>query len=84
MSVQQINLEITQDFVFNLFKTQATEQATDWLHEKIHNINAGGSDKDLYLAFSAAPRFTGKHVLQLHSEDLKKAEVIRPGFNPAN
>nr|WP_245402699.1 EboA domain-containing protein [Pontibacter sp. E15-1] len=39
--------------------------------------------RDLYLAFSAAPRFVGKEKLQLTDAEVAQANTIRPGFSPS-
>ncbi len=54
-----------------------------WLEDKLQQIRAAASGKDLYLAFSAAPRFTGKITLALQAADLERAEILRTGFNPS-
>ncbi|WP_347156671.1 EboA domain-containing protein [Pontibacter chitinilyticus] len=54
----------------------------EWLHKKLAQIAASAADKDLYLAFSAVPRYVGKAPLHLSSEQAAEAQSIRKGFDP--
>lgn len=56
------------------------ERGQTWLRTQVENL---ASEKALYLAFSLAPRFTGKEPLQLTASELQQASELRPGFNPA-
>nr|WP_262910428.1 EboA domain-containing protein [Pontibacter silvestris] len=57
----------------------------DWLDKKLELLNSSGArDKDLYLAFSATPRFVGKNKLQLSKADVQQANDLRTGFNPSS
>jgi len=51
-----------------------------WLRAQLEKVEA---EKALYLAFSLAPRFTGKEPLRLTEPELQQAQQLRPGFNPA-
>ncbi|OKL40567.1 EboA domain-containing protein [Pontibacter flavimaris] len=73
----------SRDFILNIFKGNASQEAVSWLREKLQQVADAESGKELYLAFSAAPRFTGKQLLQLHEADIAKAETLRSGFNPS-
>lgn len=55
--------------------------ALDWLDEK-HMRIAGGETRSLFPAFSAAPRYTGKHDLELGTQDLAAAGAARAGWRP--
>lgn len=56
----------------------------EWLQQKTELLSSeNAKDKDLFLSFSAAPRFVGKSPLQLTDQDLQKAEELREGFNPS-
>ena len=55
--------------------------AAAWVREKQSAI-ALGDKKGLYLAFGMTPRKVGKSDLQLTEDELSKANVIRPGWNP--
>lgn len=84
MTVYQADLEKARDFIYDLFKKSASQNAVEWLSEKLQKVGNTGFAKDLYLAFSVAPRFAGKDVLNVSESDLIKAETIRPGFNPSH
>jgi hypothetical protein len=78
----QANLKASQEFLLQLFRKSATPEAMNWLMQKQELLTAAASDKDLYLAFSSAPRFVGKTPLQLEETDLQQASQLREGFNP--
>ncbi|WP_137758012.1 EboA domain-containing protein [Pontibacter sp. SGAir0037] len=60
-----------------------TEQAIKWLTQKMDLVRLSTADKDLYLAFSAAPRFVGKKLLALDPAAITEANALREGFNPS-
>nr|WP_255481136.1 EboA domain-containing protein [Pontibacter sp. Tf4] len=47
-------------------------------------VQASETGKELYVPFSAAPRYVGKVPLNLTSEELEEATQLRKGFNPGN
>ena len=80
----QANLVESRAFLLNLISREATPQALAWLNQKIELLHTETAQaKELYLAFSAAPRFVGKEKLRLSEQDLSKANSIREGFNPS-
>ncbi|ALJ00990.1 EboA domain-containing protein [Rufibacter tibetensis] len=83
MQVFQADVEKSRDFLYELFKRNTSDEATDWLNDKLEKVKGANSARELYWAFSAAPRFVGKTVLQLQESELSKADVLRPGFNPS-
>ena len=79
----QADIYEASTFLKSLVERHATPQSQNWLSDKVNLISSDAAQpKDLYLAFSAAPRFMGKEKLQLTEQDLTKADTIRPGFNP--
>ncbi len=84
MNVQQADVEKAYEFVLNQYKRSASQEAVAWLNAKLQKVCGTDSGKDLYLAFSAAPRFTGKGLVQLEPEQQEEVKAIRPGFNPSN
>lgn len=83
MMLHQADLKESHDFLLSLFRKNTSKEAADWLNQKSKLVSASLSDKDLYLAFSSAPRFTGKAPLQLDKDDLQEANRLREGFNPS-
>ncbi|WP_460922667.1 EboA domain-containing protein [Pontibacter brevis] len=66
-----------------LLKRSTTDRGIEWLTQKTGQLGSEAAmGKDLYLAFSAAPRFVGKEKLQVTDADLEQANNIREGFNP--
>jgi hypothetical protein len=74
-----MNPAAIKDFLLSLLTRQLSPQGLSWLQKQLENLK---SEKEFYLAFSMAPRFTGKHTLSLSLADLKEAARLRPGFQP--
>ncbi len=53
-----------------------------WLREKRQLIAGGAPDWQFFTSFSGAPRFVGKHDLELSEHDRSEAESVRPGWHP--
>ncbi|NEM99153.1 EboA domain-containing protein [Pontibacter burrus] len=71
-------------FLEKLLATQATPEALNWLLEKKQLVQASETGKELYLPFSATPRYVGKAPLNSTLEELEQANQLRKGFNPGN
>ena len=81
----QADINQTSSYLKELVRSVASAQGVEWLAQKLALLaDEHAQAKDLYLAFSAAPRFVGKEKLQLTEQDLLQAEKIRTGFNPSN
>ena len=78
----QVNSELLSDFLSGLLHRQIEASANDWFTQKLAQLKSKPQTKDLYLTFSAIPRYLGKHALQLSAADLEQANVLRQGFNP--
>ena len=79
----QADINRTKDFLLELVQRRALEKGYFWLTDKLQQISTTGSEKELYMAFSAAPRFLDKIPLQLQEADMLEAKSIRKGFNPS-
>jgi hypothetical protein len=64
-----------------LLAAQLSPQGQTWLQKQLESLR---TEKDFYLAFSMAPRFTGKKPLALSVDDIEEAEKLRSGFNPSH
>ena len=67
------------EYLVRILLPQLPAPGVTWLQKQLDNLK---TEKDFYLAFSVAPRFTGKKMLQFSEADLQEAERLRPGFNP--
>lgn len=74
-----MNPAAIKDFLLSLLDRQLSPQGNTWLQKQLANMK---SEKEFYLAFSMAPRFTGKGTLALSPADLQQAQELRPGFQP--
>ena len=67
-------------FLKEILARQLDQQSLDWLDNKLELIKDTPRTRDLFLTFSAIPRFLGKNLLELNPEDLDKADEISSGF----
>ncbi|WP_303311047.1 EboA domain-containing protein [Hymenobacter sp. BT730] len=63
----------------SLLIAQLPSAGLAWLTSQ---LDAMHTEKDFFLAFSRAPRFVGKHLLQVAPPQLAQANQLRSGFNP--
>lgn len=73
--------ESNKQYLHRLLAAQLSPQEQAWLQKQLENLR---TEKDLYLAFSMAPRFAGKKTLVLSEADKQEAHELRTGFNPEN
>lgn len=79
----QADISETKAFLKGILERTIPPQGSAWLTQKMEQVGSDSSKgKDLYLAFSAAPRFVGKEKLSLTDADLAQADALRTGFNP--
>jgi hypothetical protein len=77
----QVDKETLSDFLLELLARKLDAKARDWLISKIHQIGNQPQPKDLYLTFSAIPRFLGKQSIEPDAKDIERALEIRTGLN---
>ncbi len=73
------NQEAVKNFLFELLAPATTDSGLAWLQKQL--IEATTENKFL-MAFSLAPRFTGKKPLVITAPDIDRAQNLRAGFNP--
>lgn len=79
----QADINAGKAFLKKFLANSTSDQGMEWLTQKMNQLASDSAkDKDLFLAFSAAPRFVGKEKLHVTDEDLEQANRIRKGFNP--
>lgn len=78
----QQDQSIIKGYIYTILTKNISGTAQNWLDKNIKSITENRKEKDLFTMFSMAPRFVGKNSLTLDDEDLKKAENIKPGFDP--
>ncbi|MDB5262664.1 MAG: hypothetical protein JWQ14_1945 [Adhaeribacter sp.] len=69
------------DYLLKILLPQLPAPGVTWLQKQLDNLK---TEKDFYLAFSVAPRYTGKKPIILSETDQQEAENLRAGFNPQN
>ena len=75
-----------KDQIVTFFKdaifSRINEHEADWVTSRIKSLTEDAKPKDLFLAFSAVPRFVEKRKLNWNPKELKEANTLRSGFNP--
>ena len=74
-------MQLYSEYLTNVLSTRLPVRSLEWLQNQMANLE---SEKDFYLAFSMAPRFTGKQPINFTEEEIQAAQNIRQGFNPAS
>jgi len=75
-----MDTKLYSEYLSNVLSTRLPARGLEWLQKQTANLE---SEKDFYLAFSMAPRFTGKQPITLTEEEIQAAQSLRKGFNPA-
>jgi len=84
MIMYQADLYATRTYLRDLLERSTTAQGLAWLDQQLLTLrDEQAGEEDLYLAFSAAPRYIGKERLQLSPAQARLADLIRHGFDPS-
>lgn len=70
------------DLLMNWLRSRLDEAGISWVDDR-RAVIGSGDKKGLFLAFGMAPRKVGKSDLALNATELKQAEAVRHGWNPA-
>ena len=73
-----------QQLLIHWLSSRLAPPALDWLHSQASSLREAGKNEDLYLAFTIAPRKTGRADLSLSAEELASAREARPEWDPSN
>ena len=63
-------------------RRQLSDEAFDWLEERLERLAGLNSDRELHITLGLIPRKLGKADLDLTPEDLAAAEAARAGWDP--
>ena len=77
----QVNTEALTEFFKELLIRQIDEPAKNWLLDKLGLLNQQPQPRDLFITFSAVPRFLGKNKLQLTNEEEIRVNELRRGLS---
>jgi hypothetical protein len=80
--VEQNQLTATKSFLKEIIEKHTSTSGVKWLNQKLNLISENHAEREIYLAFSMAPRFTGKSIINLNKEELQLAHKLCPGFSP--
>lgn len=73
-----------EHLLLHWLSTRLASPALEWLNAQLTAVRGADRDADLYLAFSLAPRKTGKADLRLSADELAAARASRPGWDPSD
>jgi len=73
--LEKTNISVTDLFRGNL-QERVSQSGLTWLDEKILQISQGATPRVFFTAFSAVPRYTHKHDLELTTAELNAAEDL--------
>ena len=79
-SEYQIQIEALTGFLKELLIHQIDDSAQDWLLQKLELLHSKPNPRDLYLTFSAIPRFLGKNQLEISEPEEAAAWKLRKGL----
>ncbi|MBF2017692.1 MAG: EboA family metabolite traffic protein [Rivularia sp. T60_A2020_040] len=72
------------DLLYRWVSRQVDAESLCWLNEKREQISNGAATRVFFTAFSAVPRYTGKHEIQPTVEELESASNACDNWFPAN
>jgi hypothetical protein len=77
----QVDADALTRFLKKLLIRQIDQPAQKWLLDKLELLNRQPQPRDLFLMFSAIPRFIGKSNLDVTNDDKIRASELRKGFS---
>jgi len=80
-SEHQVDTDALTDFLKELVIRQIDEPAKKWLLEKLKGLDRQPQPRDLFLMFSAVPRFLGKSKLDITTEEVTRLKELRQGLS---
>lgn len=80
-SEHQVDTDALTDFLKELLIRQIDEPAKKWLLEKLKGLDRQPQPRDLFLMFSAVPRFLGKSKLDITTEEVTRLKELRQGLS---
>lgn len=78
----QVNIPETTSFLQSIIKEQVNEKELKWITLQEEKLQDEFSLRSFYLAFSSAPRFISRDLLQFDQEHFTRARALRQGFQP--
>ena len=77
----QIDPQIFNEFLKKMLMDQIDESAQNWLQEKLDVLRNQPKPRDLFLIFSAIPRFLGKDQMAMTKAEILKTDELRVGLS---
>ena len=76
----QADLKKAKKFLSNKVSSQISNEGIHWLDQVIDDLETKPVNHSFFIAFSIAPRFTGKEKLLISENDMEEADCIRKGW----
>ena len=76
----QADLKKAKKFLSDKVSSQISNEGIHWLDQVIYDLETKPVNRSFFIAFSMAPRFTGKEKLLISENDIKEADYIRKGW----
>lgn len=77
----QVDRKALYQHLSDLVYRQLDNEAKHWLQEKLSLLQERPQPKDLYLTFSAMPRFVGKADLEFSNNDIETIQNLKAGLS---
>lgn len=84
MTTDQSDNKKIKSYLHAWINAKISPEGLEWLTGKLEQLATAPSDRNLFLAFGAAPRFVGKEPLRLTKKEVEQADSIRTGWNPSH
>lgn len=78
----KVDVQVLKETIIGWLEVHLDENSIGWLTDQSEQLSKGAEDWKFFSSFSAVPRFTGKKLLNLSKEKLKKAKQLREGWTP--
>jgi hypothetical protein len=83
-SIYQADIGSAKEILYNWIAKSTSEKTVEWIRQKQTLFRQEENlSRNFFLAFGMVPRFTGKELLKLDSNDLEIARYLRNGLTPS-
>lgn len=77
----QIDTQIFNEFLEKMLMSQIDESSKNWLQDKLDVLRNQPKPRDLFLIFSAVPRFLGKDQMEMTEAEVLRTSELRVGLS---
>lgn len=86
MAESQLEIDISsiRSLIHSWLQDRLNNEAFSWINSTSDKLKAGAEDWQFFASFSGVPQKTGKEALDLLAEEVKKAQELRPRWQPGH